>query len=171
MKKILILLIVGFICCANECKKPCEDTDTDEINFDFVPYGTKAEITDYYSGAIITSQVYSDVKLKVSVRKCYCDGNSKGPFDDMYEITSKGDLDKLSLGTMGYRMDNERDYMHVSVSALSTGGSTTLNDHSVNYSELKRYDEGTFNLELRVAMKYDVGKKIVQYGNVTYVHH
>ena len=171
MKKILILTIIGFICCANECKRQCEDTDTEEINFYFVPYGTKAEITDYYTGAIITGQVYSDVKLKVSVRKCYCDGTCKGPFDDMFNITSNGDLNKLSLGAMEYRMDNELDYMHVSVSAISTGGSSTLNDHSVNYSELKPYDEGTFNLELKVSMKYDVGKKSVQYGYITYTRH
>ena len=43
--------------------------------------------------------------------------------------------------------------------ALSTGGSSTLNDHSVNYSELKRYDEGTFNLELKVSMNMMLVKK------------
>jgi hypothetical protein len=170
MRTIHWLMFVCLVCLAAECEQDetCEDSKMPEINFYFVPYGTKAEIKDA-SEADITGQVYSDITIKVSTYKFYCNGKSNGPFSDMYDVTSSGSLDKLSPGAMEYRMDNSKDMMQVSMVATSSGGEWPLNGDYISYKKLEPFDEGNYNLEFKVYLRYDTITKKIKAGEVTYI--
>lgn len=170
MRTKLWSIIICLVCIAAECKQDetCEDTKMPEINFYFVPYGTRAEIKDA-SGVNITAQVYSDIKIKASTFKVYCSGKSNGPFADMYDVTSTGGLDKLSPGAMEYRMDNSKDFMQLSIMATSSGGDWPLNGDYISYKKLEPFDEGNYNLEFKVYLRYDTITKKITAGEVEYI--
>lgn len=166
-------LLVAFLACITvECSREdtCKENEMPEINFYFIPYGIKAEITSNQTGTNVTNQFFSDVTVKVSTYKNYCSGKSNGPFEDMYNVISSGDLDKLSLGAMSYRMDNKLDFMLVKIEAKSSGEVKYLGDNKIYYDELESFDEGNYNLGIEVYLKYDTGTKKIVDGYVVYVH-
>jgi hypothetical protein len=147
---ILIVFLMGDI---DGCKSDdeCEETKSPEINFKFLVGGI-INISEDGTGKDLTND-FED--FNIMMNKVYCDGNTSGPFEVPYLISTDGLLVKQSLGTWSFRMDNTEDYMNVNFFCEGHD----LGTHNVYYDNLKKDNGGSAYFEYTIHTQWSDTEK------------
>ena len=145
---LIVFLMGNFDACLDQNEK-CEKTKAPEINFKFL-IGGKITISEYGTDKNLTDE-YIGSSLLMMMNKAYCNGDLNGPFEVPYKISLDGKMDKQTIGTWSFRMDNTEDYMNVNF--FHDG--KDVGTHNFPYNMLKNHNDGTAYFELDIYTQWD----------------
>ena len=143
-----VFLMGNFDGCEDSSEK-CEKTKAPEINFKFL-IGGKITISEFETHKNLTDD-YIGSDLIVMMNKAYCNGDLNGPFEVPYKISLDGMLNKQTLGTWNFRMDNTEDYMNVNF--FHDG--KDIGTHNFPYDMIKKHTDGGAYFELDIYTQWD----------------
>ena len=141
----------------------CKETETPEINFGLLAGGEVLILST--DGFDITEQ-FENENFTIMFTKWYCDGTSKGPFEEAFVLDKYGILFRQGIGTWSFRMDNTKDYMRI---AFFFKGES-VGDYNAYYEQLKSSDGGNKYFEFYITIYLDPTSLKVKNYNVQLVN-
>lgn len=116
------------------CDEKCKKTEAPEVEFGLI-IGGKIEFRDHITNTVITPEL-AGMEIHLMLKKVYCNGTIRGPFDESYLFGADGTLIRESSGYWSFKFDNLDDYMDIDFFA---GGSEVCQT-ALYYSELQPYN-------------------------------
>lgn len=149
MKVYIFAFLVLIVLSASWCNKnKCEENTAPEINFELLVGGSV--LIEDPVGKDITTEFHGH-DFVVHINKIYCDGTIRGPFEEFYLIDEDGRLDRIGIGTWGFRMDNNDDYMKLKFFL----DGKAVGEYDLPYNIMQKYDQGTGYFEFLIKCKWD----------------
>lgn len=151
MKRIIIFCAAIVMLTLQGCDEKCKKTEAPEVEFGLI-IGGKIELRDHNTNNVITSEL-AGMEINLMLKKVYCNGTIRGPFDENYIFGADGILLREAAGYWSFKLNNLDDYMDIDF--FSNG--SELCQTALYYSELQSYNGSTAYIEYNIKIVWDSG--------------
>jgi hypothetical protein len=149
MKKIIIFCVAITMLTLNGCYEKCKKTEAPEVELGLI-IGGKIEFRDHITNNVITAEL-AGMEINLMLKKVYCNGTIRGPFDENYIFGADGILLREAAGYWSFKFNNLDDYMDID---FFSGGSE-LCQTALYYSELQSYNGTTAHIQYNIKIIWD----------------
>jgi hypothetical protein len=161
MRKLILFIGLGSLLFLPGCENNCKGSEAPEIEFGLL-IGGDVDVISHQTGFEVTSE-WEGLGINIIMNKVYCNGTTRGPFEENYTIDVNGLMHRQAIGYWSFIMNNRNDYMDINFFC----GGNEIGNYAASCDMLAPGNGGTGYLSFKIEIEWDYSKNNIFASKVT----